>query len=150
VSFSPSELGPELSRDFRGLRLWLPLMLHGAGAFRQALDEKLELAERFAAGLDGLQARGLPLEVVARPQLSLVPFRLTRGQGESLASWNERNRRFLAAINVRQRVHLSSTLLPAREGDGQAFTLRACVLSFRTHARHIERALEDVERAATA
>ena len=37
---SPTEHGPELSRSYRGLRLWLPLMLHGAGAFREELAEK--------------------------------------------------------------------------------------------------------------
>ena len=30
-----ADLSPELSRDFRGLRLWLPLMLHGVAAFRE-------------------------------------------------------------------------------------------------------------------
>lgn len=39
-----AELGPELTRDYRGLHVWLPLDLHGVGAFRQALDEKLDLA----------------------------------------------------------------------------------------------------------
>jgi aromatic-L-amino-acid decarboxylase len=130
-------------------------MLHGAGAFRAALDEKLDLAERFTAGLDQLIARGRPLEIVARPQLSLVTFRLTRRPGEPLECWNDRYRTFLAAINGRQRVHLSSTLLPVADSpggedattQGQAFTLRVCVLSFRTHARHIDRCLEDVAAA---
>ena len=35
---------PELTRDFRGLRMWLPLHLHGVDLFEQALDEKLDLA----------------------------------------------------------------------------------------------------------
>ena len=142
VSWSPAELGPELSRDFRGLRLWLPLMLHGAGAFRAALTEKLELAERFAAGLDALVARGAPLVVVARPQLSTVAFRLARRAAETLADYNRRNAGFLAAVNALQHVHLSSTLLPVE--DGMAHTSRVCVLSFRTHARHIDRCLSDI------
>ncbi|HEX9296727.1 MAG TPA: aminotransferase class V-fold PLP-dependent enzyme [Polyangiaceae bacterium] len=146
LSWSPAELGPELSRDFRGLRLWLPLMLHGAGAFRDALEEKLALAHRFMAGLERLIDKGLPLEIVARPQLSLVAFRLAARTGEPLEERNRRNAAFLAAINGRQRVHMSSTLLP--ETGGSAFTLRVCVLSFRTHARHIDRCLEDVEAAA--
>jgi len=146
VSWSPAELGPELSRDFRGLRLWLPLMLHGAGAFRDALAEKLALAERFVSGLDELIGGGLPLEIVARPQLSLVAFRLRRGPDEPLPAWNQRNAALLAAINGRQRVHLSSTLLPVE--DGAAFTLRVCVLSFRTHERHVERCLEDLAASA--
>jgi aromatic-L-amino-acid decarboxylase len=145
LSWSPAELGPELSRDFRGLRLWLPLMLHGAGAFRDALAEKLALAEHFASGLDRLIASGAPLEVVARPQLSLVAFRARRAPHEPLDLWNQRNAGYLAAINDRGRVHLSSTLLPV--ADGAAFTLRVCVLSFRTHQRHIDRCLEDVAAA---
>jgi aromatic-L-amino-acid decarboxylase len=148
VPWSPAELGPELSRDFRGLRLWLPLMLHGAGAFRDALAEKLALTTRFMDGLDRLVAAGHPIEVVARPQLSLVAFRAARRPGEALPAWNQRNAAFLAAINARQRVHLSSTLLPVP--DGTAFTLRVCVLSFRTHARHIDWCLEDVEAALAA
>ena len=148
VSWSPADLGPDLSRDFRGLRLWLPLMLHGARAFRDALDEKLQLADRFTAGLVQLQEAGVPLEIVARPQLSLVAFRLTRGRGESLGHWNERNRALLAAVNNGQRVHLSSTLLAS--DDGPAFTLRACVLSFRTHAAHIDEALADLGAAVLA
>ena len=145
VSWSPAELGPELTRDFRGLRLWLPLMLHGVGAFRAALTEKLELADRFARGLDGLVAAGVPIAIIARPQLSTVAFRLARRAREALADYNRRNVAFLAAINARQNVHLSSTLLPVE--DGMAHTSRVCVLSFRTHTRHIERCLEDVSAA---
>jgi aromatic-L-amino-acid decarboxylase len=142
VSWSPAELGPELSRDFRGLRLWLPLMLHGAGAFRDALAEKLALAERFTAGLERLIDADIPIEIVARPQLSLVTFRARRRPSEALTDWNRRNAALLAAINGRQRVHLSSTMLAV--ADGAAFTLRVCVLSFRTHERHIDRCLEDL------
>ena len=39
------DLSAELSRDFRGLRIWLPMKLFGLEAFREALEEKLELAD---------------------------------------------------------------------------------------------------------
>ncbi len=145
LTWSPAELGPELTRDFRGLRLWLPLMLHGAEAFRREVAEKLALAERFVQGLDQLIAEGLPVEIVARPQLSLVAFRLARRPGEPFAAWDARNMAWLAAINGRQRVHLSSTRAPTPEGA--AFTLRVCILSFRTHARHVDLCLEDLQAA---
>src|SRR5262249_53407732 len=65
------DLSPELSRDARGLRVWLPLKMHGAVAFRRALDEKLDLA-RFAAA----ELRKDPrIEILAEPQLSLLAFR---------------------------------------------------------------------------
>jgi aromatic-L-amino-acid decarboxylase len=143
---SPAELGPELSRDFRGLRVWLPLVLHGARAFRDALEEKLALARSFHQGLLRLREARFPIEIVDEPQLSVVPFRLERRGGESLGDWNRRNAAFQQAINERKRVFLSSTLLPGR--GGHEFTLRVCVLSFRTHASRIAQALEDVAAAA--
>jgi len=139
---SPAEYGPELSRPFRGLSLWLPLLLHGARAFRDASAEKLELARRFHRGLVRLVADGAPIEIVDAPQLSVVPFRLARRPQEALSAWNERNAQWLAAINDRLHVYLSSTNLPV--ADGNAFTLRVCVLSFRTHETHVDAALDDL------
>ncbi len=141
---SPAEHGPELSRPFRGLRLWLPLMLHGAGPFRHALAEKLELAKRFERGLQAQIDAGAAIEIVDSPQLSTVPFRLVREPQEPREAWNDRNAAWLGAINARGHVYLSSTALPGV--DGEAFTLRVCVLSFRTHAEHIDQALDDVAR----
>lgn len=142
---SPAHLGPELSRPFRGLRLWLPLMLHGARAFREALEEKLALAQLCTEGLDRRIAAGKPIEIVARPQLSTIAFRLCRESGESLDEWNARNVRLLERINGRNRAYLSSTLLPVI--DGLAVTLRVCVMSFRTHRERIDALLEDLDHA---
>jgi len=151
---SPTEYGPELSRDPRGLRLWLPLQLHGAGAFRRALTEKLALASRLHRGLLELAEGGVPLEIVDVPQLSAVAWRFTRLPGEPREAHDRRNAAWLARINARARVHLSSTSLPLQPGPGgaaagAAFTLRACVLSFRTHAPHIEACLEDIAASAS-
>jgi len=130
---SPADYGPELSRPFRGLRLWLPLMLHGAGAFRQALDEKLGLTERaYQAFCE------LGLEVAVPPTLTTIAFRLPRESDETLEDWNARNAAYMDRINARGRVYLSSTVL------GGVFTLRVCIVSFRTHSDHIEALIEDV------
>ena len=130
------EISPELSRDFRGLRVWLPLKMHGAGVFRVALDEKLDLAEwahRELRKIDGL-------EIVAEPQLSLVAFRLVC-PGRSVEETNLANHQLLGAINARQRVYLTGTML------GDRFVLRICVLSFRTHLDRMEAGLEDIRQA---
>lgn len=142
---SPADYGPELSRPYRGLRLWLPLMLHGARAFREALSEKLHLARVLYHGLAEQVAAGASIEIVDPPQLSIVAFRARRREGESLEAWNGRNAAWMDAINARGRVLLSSTLLDTPEGP--AFTLRACVLSFRTHADRIAALLEDAPAA---
>ncbi len=127
---------PELSRGFRGLRVWLPFKMHGAGAFRRNLDEKLDLTE-FATS----ELRRMPgIEIVAEPQLSVVAFRLVRA-GLNSAELNVLNRSFLAGINSRRRVYLTSTML------GDRFVIRICVLSFRTHRDRVRAALDDIRSA---
>ena len=61
------EYSPELSRDFRGLKAWLPLKVFGARAFREALewDPVNEMATEALAELesgkstDGGRGKGL-------------------------------------------------------------------------------------------
>ena len=139
---SPMDFGPELSRDNRGLRVWLPLQLHGASAFRSALEEKLELAQKLADAVEAAPN----LELVDAPQLSVVPFRPVRRDAEPLEAWNARSRALCETVNSRGRVYLSTTRLPHPEG--QVVTVRACVLSFRTHAQQIGFAIEDITAAA--
>lgn len=130
-------LSPELSRDWRGLRVWLPIAMHGIGPFRANLEEKLELT-RWATE----ELRRIPgIEIVAEPQLSIVAFRLAP-RGFDTAAENERNRAFLSAINARRRVYLTGTML------GASFALRICVLSFRTHLDRMRECLEDIRNAA--
>jgi aromatic-L-amino-acid decarboxylase len=134
-----SEYGPELSRPFRGLRVWLPLKMHGIGAFEEQLNEKLALAR-----LAFERVREMPgIEILAEPQLSLFAFRLVPPGWEDCGEeeLNRLNRRFQERINARQRVFLTGTMLRDR------FALRICVLSFRTHRDRIEAALEDIEAA---
>ena len=83
-----AEYSAELSRDFRGLRVWFPLKLHGVAAFREALDEKLDLAEALYEGLKAIPELELPWS----PDLTVVPFRLRDGDDEA-------NRALLDAIN---------------------------------------------------
>lgn len=129
-------ISPELSRDFRGLRVWLPIKMHGAAVFRAALDEKLDLTEWAAGQLRLIEA----LEIVAEPQLSIVAFAL-RSAGHAPDEANRRNRELLDRINAKGRVHLTGTLLDGR------FVIRICVLSFRTHKDRMEVCMEDIRRS---
>jgi len=131
--------GPELSKPYRGLRVWLPMKLYGLDAFRRALDEKLDLARWAAEEVRTIEH----VTMVAEPALSLFAFRLEPpGIGE--AERNRMNREVLARVNARQRVFLTGTVLP-----GERFVLRLCVLSVRTHRERVEMALEDL-RASIA
>jgi aromatic-L-amino-acid decarboxylase len=127
------EISPELSRDFRGLRAWLPIKLFGIEAFRTSLDEKLDLAQ-WATD----QLRGVPdMEILAEPQLSLTAFRWAPA-GYSDDDLNDMNRELLAGVNARKNVYITGTMLSGR------YALRICVLSFRTHRDRMEQCLADI------
>ncbi len=118
-----SELSPELTRAWRGLRLWLPLQLHGVDAFVDALDHKLALARRVWEHL----AADPRLRTWGPPDLSIVPFRAV---GDDVLQ-----DRLLERINDSGVVRLSSTVI-----DGEV-ALRLAVLSHRTSDTTVEQAL---------
>lgn len=129
----------ELSRDFRGLRVWLPLKLYGLATFRRYLDEKLDLARWATVELQKIDG----IEIVAAPQLSVVAFRLVRS-GLDQEQLNALNRRLLERINAARRILLTPTLLNGR------FVIRICVLSFRTHLDRMAECLELIRSAVAA
>jgi len=126
------EISPELSRDFRGLRVWLPLKLFGIEPFREQLDEKLDLIEYAVSELRKIDG----IEIVAEPQLTITAFRI-RGDDDA-------NRELLQRINARKRVFLTPTTLP----DGR-FVIRIAIVSHRTHRDRVDMMLDDV-RASVA
>lgn len=132
VGPSPADLSPELTRHFRGLRLWLPLQLAGTDAFKAAQSEKLALARYLHARLAELPE----IDPGPEPQLSVVAFRHRSGDGPS--------ERLLDHLQREGRVMLSGTRI-----DG-VFHLRAAILCFRTHVRHVDIALDAIRDGTAA
>jgi glutamate/tyrosine decarboxylase-like PLP-dependent enzyme len=115
---SPAELSPELTKHFRGLRLWLPLKLHGVAPFRACLDEKLLLAKYFHREVQKL---GFVSDL--EPELSVVTYRYVPKVGDA----DEFNKKILEAVVADGRIFISSTVLNGK------YTLRFACLAFRTH-----------------
>jgi len=128
---------PELSRHYRGLRVWLPLTLYGVGPFRQALEEKLALARWAAEALRKLEH----VRVVADPELSLLAFRIEPPGDHDPAAVDRLNQEVVARVKRRQRTFLTGTRAGGR------FLIRLCVLSVRTHHDTVARAVDDVREA---
>lgn len=135
---SPADVSPELSKHFRALRMWLPLMLLGTGPFRAALEEKLLLARYFHG-----EIRRAGFEVGPPPDLSIVIYRWAP-PGVSLERANALNRAIVDGSRRDGRVFLSSTMLDGR------FTLRMAALAFRTHRRTIDLAVRVLREQAAA
>ena len=127
-----AELTPELTREWRGAKLWLPLKLHGLQPFIDALDADLDLA---AWAYDELAA--MPgVTTFGPPDLSIVGFRVP---GDDVAQDAA-----LAHINAGGRVQVSSTHL-----DGRV-VIRVAVLSHRTRRHHVAEVLERVREVVAA
>ncbi len=121
---SPADLSPELSKHFRGLRLWLPLKIHGLKPFRAALEEKLLLAKYFYEKIKNTEG----FEAGPEPELSIVTFRYVPKKGNA----NKFNEMLLKEIHTDGRVFLTSTII------NKKFTFRLALMAFRTHLATID------------
>lgn len=131
--YDPSQYSPELSRDFRGLRVWLPLQLYGLNRFRRALAEKRRLSVAAAARL----AKSPNVVMVAPPELSLFAFHLT-WPGATEAQENERTKAVLDDIVARGRFLITGCTVDGR------YLARVCVLVFRSRQRHVDELVDEI------
>jgi aromatic-L-amino-acid decarboxylase len=136
--YDPHQYGPDLSRGFPGLRVWLCVKLLGAARIRAAIAEKRRLAVEAAERI----ARIPGIVMDAPPQLSLFAFHLS-WSGASMAEENAATADLLDRVNARQRVMLTGCTVH----DGR-FLGRVCVLSFRTRQQQMDWCVEDLAAAA--
>ncbi|HZJ67252.1 MAG TPA: aminotransferase class V-fold PLP-dependent enzyme [Kofleriaceae bacterium] len=126
----------EQTRPFRGLRVWLPLALHGVAPFRRNLDEKLDLAG-FACG----ELRAIPGVELVAAGLTVIAFRLLPATGDP-ARRDAAQRALVQRVNARGNVFV----MTAELGGGVA--VRMCILSFRAHLDRVRMAIADIRAAA--
>ena len=134
--YDPSQHGPELSRGFPGLRVWLSVKLFGAAAFRAAVTEKRDLAVEAARRVAALPH----LVMDAPPDLSLFAFHLT-WRGATREDEDRATRALMDQTTGRGRVMVTGCTAHGR------FLGRVCVLSFRTHQANIDALVEDMAAA---
>ncbi len=124
---SASRYSVELTKPFRGMRIWFTLKLAGIAPFRAALEEKLLLA-RYAWS----RLRERPGIVVGpEPGLSVVLFRPEQG-GNEVAD------RLVGQLRDSGDAFVSSTTI-----DGIVW-LRFAIVVHRTHRAEIDRAIDRV------
>ncbi|HJQ23370.1 MAG TPA: aminotransferase class I/II-fold pyridoxal phosphate-dependent enzyme [Blastocatellia bacterium] len=150
-AFAFWDYGPELSRRFRALKVWM--MLKGVGLRR--LGEAIEANIECARHLERLVQASDDFEMLAPVELSIfcfryLPARLKRELESADEKERERVNQQLDALNERLMIELqrdgSSYLSNA--GLGGRFALRGCVLNYRTSLRDMEILLDDLRRVA--
>ena len=139
-AFAFWDYGPELSRRFRALKVWMTLKAVGVHAFSASIEKDLACARR----LESLVRASEDFEMLAPVELSIfcfrhVPVELRDAPGEQLDAWNER---LLVALQRDGSSYLSNARIRGR------FALRGCVLNHRTTLEDMEILLADLRRVA--
>ena len=138
--YDPAQYGPDLSRGFPGLRIWLTLKFFGATRYRAALAEKRELA--LWAAQQVAQIPGVVMD--AMPQLSMFAFHLESPALRTLEARNTATRALMERVTGRGRAMLTGAMI------GDRFLGRVCVLSFRTRRADMETCVRHIAEEAAA
>jgi aromatic-L-amino-acid decarboxylase len=139
-AFAFWDYGPELSRRFRALKVWMLLKGVGLDSLGEAIESNLACTRH----LESLVRASDDFEMVAPVQLSIfcfrhVPVQLRNKSPRLIDAFNER---LLVALQRDGSSYLSNALLGGR------FALRGCVLNYRTTLRDMEILLDDLRRVA--
>jgi aromatic-L-amino-acid/L-tryptophan decarboxylase len=129
-----ADLGPELTRPFRGLRLWLALHLHGVAVFRNALDQKLDLAQTAYQAILATPN----LETAGSPDLSIFAFRY-RVPGGSSEDDDRATLKLVEQVNATGYTYLSSTQIR------KLIFARIAVLGLLTDAEQVATAIKAIQ-----
>ena len=135
-AFAFWDYGPELSRPFRALSLWMLIKSAGAARLAEAIEQNIACAKY----LGTLVQASPDFEMLAPVTLSVFCFRY-RPPGFT-GDLDTLNQRILMALQRGGGTYLSNAFLRGR------FALRGCVVNYRTTRRHMEQVLEDVRAAA--
>ncbi|RIK32777.1 MAG: aspartate aminotransferase family protein [Chloroflexi bacterium] len=134
------EYGPQNSRGFRALKVWLALQQAGRGGYEQMLRQNIEQAKLLFA----LVGEHPELEPFAQ-NLSITTFRYRprdlQSGGEGVAEYlNRLNQEVLVRLQKGGEAYLSNAVV---QGN---YLLRACIVNFRTTAEDIAALPEIVVR----
>src|SRR6266699_2673636 len=134
------DYGPELSRRFRALKVWMLLQGVGLDRISEAIESNLACARH----LESIVRTSDDFEMAAPVELSIfcfrhVPVQLRNESPEAIDAFNER---LLIALQRDGSSYLSNATLGGR------FALRGCVLNYRTTLRDMEILLDDLRRVA--
>ena len=133
-----NERGPELSRGFKALKVWVGLKHHGRRGYAAAVEHDVAMA-RFLA--DEVRARE-DFELLAEPVLSIVGFRYRpAGRDRAEAELDRLNRQIVNRLVGRGAFFLAPTILKGRTA------MRVAIVNFRTREDDLRALLDEAASA---
>ena len=130
--------GPELSRRFRALKIWLTLRYYGVQRIANAISEDNALAAYLGEQIEA----ATDFELLAAPELSICCFRYVPHHAAANAELDQLNTDIMNAVQRGGRAYLSSATIRGK------FALRACITNFRTTRADIDKTLDIIRDAA--
>jgi len=121
------EHGPQNSRGFRALKVWLALRHAGAGGYRRMIGDDISLARSLAAAVE----RHPELQLLTQ-SLSITTFRYVPPGVADEAYLNRLNSALLDALQRGGELFVSNAVVDGR------YALRACIVNFHTTAADVE------------
>jgi aromatic-L-amino-acid/L-tryptophan decarboxylase len=130
------QLGPQFSRGFWALKVWLSLLAHGRRAYAERISHDAALARYLGARAE----ERADFELVCPVGLSICCFRYVPpdlGDAPDREPYLDHlNERLMTAAQQDGRVFFSNAILRGR------FVLRVCIVNFRTEADDLDAVLD--------
>ncbi len=130
-----SDLGVQLTRSCRALKLWISLRYFGVDAFRRAIDRCIDLALHAQRRVE----HSLELELMSPASLGVVALRRHPAGVDDERILERINTDLVRQIEAGGEVFVSSGQVRGRH------TLRLCVLNHSTTASEVDRAIDLLE-----
>jgi glutamate/tyrosine decarboxylase-like PLP-dependent enzyme len=136
--------GPQNSRGFRALKVWLALRQAGAGGVRRMIADDIALSRLMAAAVERHPEMELLTQSLSIATFRFVPtdLRARIGEPDAESQLNAINKALLETLQREGELFVSNAVIGGR------YALRACIVNFHTTAADAEAVPSIVARAA--
>lgn len=132
------DYGPQLSRRFRALKIYLALKAYGVGTIAAEMTRQHQLADH----LGKMISEAEDFQLLAGVSLGIVAFCYQPPGDLPLGEINVLHERMVREIQRQGRIFLSQVKV------GEKVGFRVCFVSHRTRVEHLAPILEEIRRAA--
>ncbi len=129
----PCDLGPDLSRGFRALKIWMTLAAYGTEKLAAVVDNTVALARLLAARI----RQNPGTELITQPALNIVCFRVKNFSNEQTAN---------LVIGMQE----NGSFAPSTTSIGGQLAIRVAIVNHRTTQQDVDALFKAVLRAAGA
>jgi len=134
------DLGPQNSRGFRALKVWLALQQVGREGYVRMISDDIALSRAMYARIAQCPELEALTQGLSITTFRFVPTDLKRGDERDETYLNDLNRELLTRLQQGGEAYLSNAIV------GTKYALRACIVNFRTTLEDVEALLPIVVR----